>query len=84
MSKIVYDLSFNDVVADIFTFGGWFQGENFSDGVFIRLDEFGDIHVYQFLRDRHGEQDYEKLTLNSGVYKQKYRRVSTQSDIMRK
>ena len=84
MSKIVYDMNFHDVLKELFSIGGWFQGNAFQDGVFIKLDTFRNIHVYEFSEDKFGEQDCEMLIINDGIYNQHYRRVSTQPDIMRR
>lgn len=80
--EIKYQLSFEEILRDLFTSGGWFQGEDFEDGVYIRSDN-GIIKTYQFSSDWIGEKDLGSM-ITVGMYIQKYRRVVSQPDIMRK
>jgi hypothetical protein len=79
-----YNMNFHEVLRAIFTEGGWYQGNGFKCGVFIKLDRFGIIRVYEYAENKFGEQDCGALTVNDGIYNQHYRRVYTQPEIMRK
>lgn len=82
-SRYIYSLSFTDVLSEIFDTNGWYQGEDFKDGVFIKLDTIGLIHVYEFNKNVYGETDCNLLAISAGTVNQKYRRVYTQPEIMR-
>jgi len=84
MDKPNYNMSFSEVLNLIFSENGWYQGEKFKAGVFIKLDTFGNVHLYGFLEDKMGEQDFGLLPIDIGIYNQKFRRVSFQSEIMKK
>lgn len=82
--KDKYNLCFIDMMNEIFVTNGWYQGEDFKDGVFIKTDDSGLVHVYQFSEDKFGEIDCGLLSISSRTLSQRYRRVYTQPDIMRK
>ena len=48
MSNIKYTLTFEDVLHEIFQTKGWYQGEEFADGVYITVDEDNCIITKQF------------------------------------
>ena len=79
-----YTLSFHEVLNEIFFTNGWYQGENFKDGVFIMVDEIGLIHIYEFREDTFGVIDCTPLSISAETVNQKYKRVYTQPEIMRK
>lgn len=82
-NDIKYPINFHQVLDEIFQTKGWYQGNNFKDGVFIKLNYDCTIHVYEFRENHFGEKDLYHLAINDGIYNQHYRRVYTQPDIMR-
>lgn len=81
-----YDLTFADVLNEIFEdkkLKCWYQGEDFMNGYFIKINDFDEIGLFYFSKDKFGEQNAGYLPLTNGVLKQKYRRVYTQPDAMR-
>ena len=83
MKKYTYDLTFQDVLREIFEEDSpcWYQGENFQDGV-VFLKTFGSLRERIFITDMDWEQDTPIIT--TGVYTQKYRRVTSQADAERR
>ena len=61
-----------------------YQGENFKDGHFLKINEDGNINLYCFEEDFIGPKNLGTPILSRGLYIQKYRRVCTQPDVMRK
>jgi len=59
MSKIVYDMNFHDVLKELFSIGGWFQGNAFQDGVFIKLTLFA---IFMFM-------NFPKINLENKIAK---------------
>lgn len=86
MNAIKYNLSFNDVLNEIFDTHGWYQGEEFADGVFITVTKNNDVvEVREFNIDKHfGEKYLTDLSITRGVRDMKYRRCYTQPDVERK
>ena len=79
-----YDLSFEDVINEIFTENsGWYQGENFKDGCFLESSESDIINLCYFSENKFGKQQL-TLVLSKSLLTQKYRRVFTQPEVMRK
>lgn len=79
-----YDLTFDDVLKEIFN-GGWFQGEDFADGVFIKVAEFsGVITTYEFRENQFGCFEIGTTGISKGLLNQKFRRCVAQVDVMRK
>lgn len=81
-----YNLTFADVLNEIFKdkkIKCWYQGEDFMNGYFISLNNFDEINLFYFSKDKFGKQNAGYLPLTNGVLKQKYRRVYTQPDVMR-
>ena len=88
MKNKEYTLSFKEVLEEIFSTNEkvkyWYQGENFKDGHFLKIDEDGNINLYCFEEDFIGSKNFGTPILSRGLYTQKYRRVCTQPDVMRK
>lgn len=83
MKKYIYDLTFQEVLKEIFEENSpcWYQGENFQDGV-VFLKAFGSLRERIFTAKFDWEQDTPIISQN--VYTQKYRRVTSQSDAERR
>lgn len=84
-TPIIYPLSFHDVLNNLLFSDSpkWFQGENFGDGVFIKL--LGDtITVFVFSPEWLGFHDCGALIVTKEVVSQSYREVCTQPDVERK
>lgn len=75
-------MDFSEVLSEIFDTKGWYQGENFNDGVYITIDD-GMIVVRQFLKGFSSVYSW-PLSITYGVTKMKYRRVYTQPDVERR
>ena len=83
MSSIKYTLTFEDVLHEIFQTKGWYQGEEFADGVYITVDEDNCIITKQFPK-YFSTQMIWPLNITYGVTQMKYRRVYTQPEVERK
>ena len=83
MKNNEYTMTFHDVLGEIFKTKGWYQGEDFANGVFIKVDNNGFVHVYEFLPHIFGETECGLMTITMGTIQQKYKRVYTQLEIMR-
>lgn len=83
MKTIKYDMTFNEVLAEIFKTKGWYQGEEFKDGVYITVDEDNCIVVKQFPKHFSAQMIW-PLNVTYGVTQMKYRRVYTQPEVERK
>ncbi len=83
MKKYTYDLTFQQVLKEIFEEDSpcWYQGENFQDGV-VFLKAFGSLRERIFTAKFDWEQDTPIISHN--VYTQKYRRVTSQADAERR
>lgn len=80
-SKYNYNMTFMDVLNEIFETHGWYQGEDFADGVFIAVEN-DIVKLRLFSADYSGVLD--ELTIYPAITRQKYRRCYTQPDIERK
>lgn len=79
--KYTYDLTFEEVLEEIWLREHWYQGENFADGVVILADTDGK----GILKDFYGGcLDTSLLVLTERLYSQMYRRVYTQPDAERR
>lgn len=83
MKKIVYDISFNDMIKDITKNNSWYQGEEFADGIFIKMHE-DIVTVCGFSDNWYGIKELNPLMITRGIVNMKFRQVYTQPDIMRK
>lgn len=83
MKKYNYDLTFANMVEEIFKTYGCYQGEEFNDGVYIQV-LYNGIRVQVFSNNWYGAKDIGNFILTRGAVEMKYRRVYTQSDAMRK
>lgn len=80
-----YDMTFTEVLNEIFDTHGWYQGEQFADGVFITVNKDRDIiEVKEFDKELSYVETMFDLTISSGIMRQKYRRYYTQPEIERK
>lgn len=70
--KYTYDLTFEEVLKEIFLREYWYQGENFADGVVIYSNADGTGILHDFLG---GCLDVSLLVLTENLYSQKYRRI---------
>lgn len=78
-----YELTFEEMIHDIFKTNGWYQGENFGDGYFLKIVD-GVIQIWYFDDKAYGEQYLCAFYVGKGTITQKYRKVYCQPDIMRK
>ena len=83
MKKYIYDLTFQEVLKELFEEDSpcWYQGENFQDGV-IFLKAFGGLRERIFTAGFDWQQD--TPIISHDVYTQKYRRVISQADAERR
>lgn len=79
--KYTYDLTFEEVLEEIWYKDCWYQGNNFADGVVIFANADGTGILKDFFG---GCLDTSLLVLTEGICKQMYRRVYTQPDAERK
>ena len=70
--KYTYDLTFEEVLEEIWLRECWYQGENFADGVVIYSDADGTGILHDFLG---GCLDVSLLVLTENLYSQMYRRI---------
>lgn len=84
MKKYTYDLTFQEVLKELFEENSpcFYQGEHFADGV-VLLKYFGDLTQRIFIPNKPMYEDSTPI-ITQGVYDQKYRRVTSQSDAERK
>lgn len=78
-----YNLTFDEMVNNIFSTNGWYQGNDFADGYFLKLVD-NIIQVWYFdnkIYDVHYHCDFH---ISGGTFRQKYRRVFVKEDVMRK
>lgn len=81
---INYNMTFDDVLKEIFETQGWYQGELFGNGVYITITNSDYINVFAFSDQWLGSKDCGAFILSHRAYTQKYRRVYTQSEVERK
>lgn len=81
-----YNMTFSEVLDEIFDTHGWYQGQGFADGVFITVDKDCDTVVLKEFNISHhfGALNLRSLVVTRGVTKMKYRRCYTQPEIERK
>lgn len=80
-----YDMSFSDVVNEIFDTNGWYQGSDFSNGTFIKVNSnTATIGIYGFSENHFGETYVGDFYISRGIKNMHYRRVHSQPEIMRK
>ena len=84
--KYTYDLTFAEVLEEIWYKDCWYQGNNFADGSVLEVTPDKDIYVKTFVRTvSHPTRVYSSpLILTKGVYEQMYCRVYTQPDAERR
>ena len=84
--KYTYDLTFEEVLEEIWYKGCWYQGNNFADGFVLEVTPDKKIYIKAFVRTVfHFTRVYSSpLILTKGVYEQMYRRVYTQPDAERR
>lgn len=79
--KYTYDLTFEEVLEEIWFEDCWYQGNNFADGSVLEVTPDKEIYVKTFGSTRVFSSP---LILTEGVYEQMYRRVYTQPDAERR
>lgn len=86
MSNIKYNMTFDEVLHEIFETKGWYQGEEFKDGVYITVDDYMTIVGKEFsnYKNLHSWPYSWPLNITYGVTQMKYRRVYTQPEVERK
>lgn len=84
MSNISYNMTLDEVFREIFETEGWYQGEDFGDGVYMTVAPSGCINVYVFSEHWCGAKDMGAFLLTKGSYTEKYRRVYTRPQVERK
>lgn len=84
MPDIKYNMTFDEVLHEIFDTKGWYQGELFGNGVYITLANGDYINIYVFSDQWLGAKDCGAFILSINAYNQKYRRVYTQPEVERK
>lgn len=82
MSDIKYNMTFNEVLSEIFNSKGWYQGEDFKDGVYITVED-STIVGKEFPKN-FGSQYTWPLNITYGVTQMRYRRAYTQPEVERK
>lgn len=84
--KYTYDLTFEEVLEEIWYKNCWYQGNNFADGSVLEVTSNKELYVKTFVRTiSHSTRVYSSpLILTEGVYEQMYRRVYTQPDAERR
>ncbi len=85
-NKSKYNMTFTEVLNEIFETHGWYQGENFANGAFITADNDTDIvELIQFkMEEWLGAKKLDDLIIYPAITRQKYRRCYTQPEIERK
>ncbi|MCD7996471.1 MAG: hypothetical protein LUH21_04475 [Clostridiales bacterium] len=84
MNNKKYDLTFYEVIEELINNGGWYQGEKFSNGTYLAINGLGNVCVYSFSEEYFGTKELYIAIIYKGVVEQKYRKVETQADVMRK
>lgn len=79
--KYTYDLTFEEVLKEMWNRECWYQGEKFADGVIILANADNNGILQDFYG---GCLNTSLLVLNAGLCNQKYRRVYTQPDAERR
>lgn len=84
--KYTYDLTFEEVLEEIWYKDYWYQGNNFADGSVLEVTPDKEIYIKTFVRTvSHSTRVYSSpLILTERVYEQMYRRVYTQPDAERR
>lgn len=84
--KYTYDLTFEEVLEEIWYKGCWYQGNNFADGSVLEVTPDKEIYIKTLVRTiSHSTRVFSSpLILTEGVYEQMYRRVYSQSDAERR
>ena len=79
--KYTYDLTFEEVLEEIWYRDCWYQGNNFADGTVLYVTPDKELYTKTFT----ASQVYNApLILTEGVYEQMYRCVYTQPDAERR
>lgn len=76
---IKYTMSFTDVINEIFNTKGWYQGEDFENGVFITVEN--NVLVAKSFNEKSSQW---KFDITFGVVNMKYRRMYNQTDVERR
>lgn len=84
--KYTYDLTFEEVLEEIWYKDCWYQGNNFADGSVLEVTPDKEIYIKTFVRTvSHSTRVFSSpLILTEGVYEQMYRCVYTQPDAERR
>lgn len=84
--KYTYDLTFEEVLEEIWYKNCWYQGNNFADGSVLEVTPDKEIYIKTFVcTASHSTRVFSSpLILTKGVYEQMYRRVYTQPDAERR
>lgn len=84
--KYTYDLTFEEVLEEIWYKGCWYQGNNFADGSVLEVTPDKEIYIKTLVPTiSHSTRVFSSpLILTEGVYEQMYRRVYSQSDAERR
>lgn len=80
-----YNLTFHEMLNRAFSEGGCFQGNDFKDGVFVRVSDLtGVLSIYEFSDSSFCEVQYGNLLIDRSTTQQKYKQVFTRDEIMRR
>ena len=84
--KYTYDLTFEEVLEEIWYEDCWYQGNNFADGTVLEVTPDKEIYIKTFSPPFAPSVCVysSPLILTEGVYEQMYRRVYTQPDAERR
>lgn len=84
MPDITYNMTFNEVLNEIFNTKGWYQGESFGNEVFISVGPDKCVTVFIFTDNFIGKKNLGAFVLSEKAYNMKYRRIYSQPSVERK
>ena len=70
-----YNLTFTEVISEIFDTNGWYQGINFDEYSFIAVDKDGKLVEKYFVNSNGKTAVKQTLEINAWISKMKYRRI---------
>ena len=70
-----YNITFADVLNEIFDTDGWYQGINFDESSFIAIGRDGNLTEKYFVNSNGKTAVKRTLEINSQIVKMKYRRI---------
>lgn len=70
-----YNLTFTEVISEIFDTNGWYQGINFDEYSFIAVDRDGKLVEKYFVNSNGKTAVKQTLEINAWISKMKYRRI---------